>query len=481
MFTRRAIDARGVAFPGVNLFVQLGHGRDYAWSATSAGQDIVDTFAVPLCEPTAHADGARRTTASAAPAARSRCSSGRTNGARTPADQTPAGSETLRAERTALGHRDRARHGQRQAGAFTRLRAPTATRPTRGSASRTSTTRDGSGGRATSSAPPRYPLHVQLVLRRPDHIAYQNSGDNPVARGGPTRASRVGARLEWRELGPDLRDRADVHAAPRDAPAGRRPELHHELEQQAGAAATAPPTTTGATGRSTARSCWPTGSSADPRRGARRRCRSWSTRWRTPATVDLRGDAGAALRAARARRRRATRGCRRRRGEAARLGRSRRRTGSTATATATYEHAEAVRIIDAWWPRWMEAEFEPALGKPLFERDGLDARARQPPEQPRRPPRLAWQGGWYGFAQKDLRTLLAAGSAGRWSRVYCGGSRNAGQAPQGRRAAGFAEARARSRTRARLRGPDLRGLRVPRASGATTRSASGRSARSSSR
>ena len=42
------IDARGAAFPGVNLYVQLGRGRDYAWSATSAGQDIIDTFAVPV-------------------------------------------------------------------------------------------------------------------------------------------------------------------------------------------------------------------------------------------------------------------------------------------------------------------------------------------------------------------------------------------------------------------------------------------------
>src|SRR4051794_9208476 len=29
------IDARGATFPGVNLYVQLGHGRDYAWSATT--------------------------------------------------------------------------------------------------------------------------------------------------------------------------------------------------------------------------------------------------------------------------------------------------------------------------------------------------------------------------------------------------------------------------------------------------------------
>jgi len=45
------IDANGAAFPGVNLYVELGHGQDYAWSATSSGQNIMDTFAVPLCNP----------------------------------------------------------------------------------------------------------------------------------------------------------------------------------------------------------------------------------------------------------------------------------------------------------------------------------------------------------------------------------------------------------------------------------------------
>ena len=45
------IDAQGASFVGVNLYVQLGRGRDYAWSATSAGQDNIDTFALDLCEP----------------------------------------------------------------------------------------------------------------------------------------------------------------------------------------------------------------------------------------------------------------------------------------------------------------------------------------------------------------------------------------------------------------------------------------------
>jgi len=48
------IDARGATFPGVNLYVQLGHGRDYAWSATTATSDNVDTFAEVLCQDEFH-------------------------------------------------------------------------------------------------------------------------------------------------------------------------------------------------------------------------------------------------------------------------------------------------------------------------------------------------------------------------------------------------------------------------------------------
>ena len=51
------IDAQGAAFPGVSPYVLLGRGQDYAWSATSAGQDIIDTFAEKLCEPDGSAAG----------------------------------------------------------------------------------------------------------------------------------------------------------------------------------------------------------------------------------------------------------------------------------------------------------------------------------------------------------------------------------------------------------------------------------------
>ncbi len=44
------VRARGVAFAGVNLVVQLGRGPDYAWSATSASNDNVDTVVERLCD-----------------------------------------------------------------------------------------------------------------------------------------------------------------------------------------------------------------------------------------------------------------------------------------------------------------------------------------------------------------------------------------------------------------------------------------------
>lgn len=43
------LQARGVSFAGTDVFVELGHGVDYAWSATSAGSDIIDQRLEKLC------------------------------------------------------------------------------------------------------------------------------------------------------------------------------------------------------------------------------------------------------------------------------------------------------------------------------------------------------------------------------------------------------------------------------------------------
>jgi len=45
------IDARGVAFPGIDFYVEMGRGPAYAWSATSSGADNTDQFVLRLCDP----------------------------------------------------------------------------------------------------------------------------------------------------------------------------------------------------------------------------------------------------------------------------------------------------------------------------------------------------------------------------------------------------------------------------------------------
>jgi acyl-homoserine lactone acylase PvdQ len=44
-------NARGAAFPEISMYVLLGRGRDFAWSATSGESDLIDTRAERLCEP----------------------------------------------------------------------------------------------------------------------------------------------------------------------------------------------------------------------------------------------------------------------------------------------------------------------------------------------------------------------------------------------------------------------------------------------
>ncbi|BCL12826.1 penicillin acylase family protein [Micromonospora sagamiensis] len=98
------ISARGAAFAGLNLYVLLGRGQDYAWSATSAVQDITDTYAVPLCTP----DGSAPTLGSDHYLFRGQClpmeKLSHVNAWKpTLADSTPAGSYRLVTWRTKLG------------------------------------------------------------------------------------------------------------------------------------------------------------------------------------------------------------------------------------------------------------------------------------------------------------------------------------------------------------------------------------------
>jgi hypothetical protein len=83
-----------------------------------------------------------------------------------------------------------------------------------------------------------------------------------------------------------------------------------------------------------------------------------------------------------------------------------------------YENSEAIRIIDAWWPRLLTAEFEPSLGKKAFEA----VHSMIPFDDPNRTQHLgsAFDHGWYGYVQKDLRDLLGVQVRGAYSHIYCG-------------------------------------------------------------
>jgi hypothetical protein len=107
----------------------------------------------------------------------------------------------------------------------------------------------------------------------------------------------------------------------------------------------------------------------------------------------------------------------------------------TAAGSRVYLHADAIRIFDAWWPRLVSAEFQPQLGDGLF---GALVDALQINESPsggqtgpvsslptsaneaQGHKGSAFQYGWWGYVEKDLRATLGATVPG-WPRTYCGG------------------------------------------------------------
>jgi len=70
----------------------------------------------------------------------------------------------------------------------------------------------------------------------------------------------------------------------------------------------------------------------------------------------------------------------------------------------------AVALMDTWWPLLVRAEFQPALGKKLFDRVESDFLGLGG--------NFSWR--WASQVQKDLRAVLGRKVRGRYSRRYCG-------------------------------------------------------------
>jgi len=85
--------------------------------------------------------------------------------------------------------------------------------------------------------------------------------------------------------------------------------------------------------------------------------------------------------------------------------------------SGAYDHDEAVKIMDAWWPLWMEGQFKPTLGDDLHSIFiGAGGSIHDAPG----PVGSAFNHTAYGFAEKDLRSIRGEKVKGAYSRTYCG-------------------------------------------------------------
>lgn len=411
------LDARGAAFPGVNLYVQLGRGQDYSWSATSAGQDIIDTFAVDLCEP----GGGTPTTASMSYVFRGQCLpievlERQNKWSPTLADSTPAGSETLRAQRTKLGLvtgratlkgkpivytslRSTYLHEVDSARGFSDFNDPAKMRD----------------ARDFQRAASKIGYTFNWLYADDRDIAYYNSGDNPQRAKGVTGQLPMPARLEWRGFDANTSVASYTSFQKHPRAINGQPFLTSWNNKQARGYAGADSNLFSSVFRSQMLD-----SEIQERIQGKRKIDlpGLVEAMGEAATTDLRAekvlplalkiigkprdpklaDAVAKLRAW------VADGSHRR----------------DLDGDGRYEHAEAIQILDAFWPHWMSAQFEPVLGAQLFDQLEAAHELDNAPNNHGDHLGSAYQNGWYGYAYKDLRRVLGRKVRQPYSRRYCG-------------------------------------------------------------
>jgi acyl-homoserine lactone acylase PvdQ len=410
------IEARGTAFPGVNLYIQLGHGRDYAWSATTATSDNVDTFAEVLCRDDFHYLYKGQCRAMEKLEQRNAWSP-------SAGDDSPAGEETLTAYRTVHGivyargtvrgrkvayvsARTTYFHEADSALGFSQLNDPGFVRDA------------ASFQRAASNI--NFAFNWSYVDS--ERIAYYLSGAYPQrARGTSPDFPVLGTgEYDWVDFDPERYTMRTVPFARHPNAIDQRYLISWNNKQAPGWSAADDKWSYGPVFRSQMLE-------ARVKRAIAGRRKMTLTQlvqaMEEPATEDLRARVVLpwALKA---------------------LGRPKDKRSRDAIATlrrwqkagghrrdldrnGTYDHDAAVTIMDAWWPRLVQSQFGRSLGTEAMRavRGVLAVGDVQEGAQPNAP---AYSDGWWGYVNKDLRTLYGNRKRvrGRYSRVYCGrGSR----------------------------------------------------------
>ncbi len=416
------ISARGVAFAGLNLYVQIGRGPDYAWSATSAEQDLTDTFAVPLCT----VDGSAPTVRSDHYLYHGQCLSmevlEQVNAwSPTVADGTAAGSYRLVALRTKYGLvTARAMLGG-QPVAYTALR---------------STYRheaDSALGFAAFDDPARMATAQGFQQAAGDvgyafnwfyvnstDAAYYDSGLNPVRASGadPNLPVRADPAYEWQGWDPDTNTAAYTPPAQHPNSVNQDYYVSWNNKQARDYSAADGNFSFGPVFRADlldapVRAAVHNGQKLD-RAGVVRIMED-------AAATDLRGRRvlGTLLRVLASQPvtdpRLATVVT-----QLQAWQQSGARRMETTPGSHVYQHADAIRVFDAWWPRLAAAQFQPGLGSGLYAALAATLPVDEAPSGVMHHG-SAYQSGWWGYVDKDLRALLGDPVAAPLPRVFCGG------------------------------------------------------------
>jgi hypothetical protein len=72
--------------------------------------------------------------------------------------------------------------------------------------------------------------------------------------------------------------------------------------------------------------------------------------------------------------------------------------------------------MDAWWPLLVRAEFAPTLGADLYGQ----LTSMLSIDNPAGPQGSAFDGGWYSYVDKDMRTVLGDDVHGKYPLTFCG-------------------------------------------------------------
>ncbi|QGN50756.1 penicillin acylase family protein [Micromonospora sp. WMMC415] len=431
------ISARGAAFAGLNLYVLLGRGRDYAWSATSSAHDITDTYAVPLCTP----DGATPTLASNHYLFRGRCLPMEeitqvNRWSPTVADGTPAGSYKLVARRTNLGLVAWRGTVDGRPHAFTQLRSTY--RHEAASAIGFQMFND-PGQMGTADAFTTSANHVEYAFNwfyvNSTQAAYFNSGRNPVRADGsnPNLPLRAEQRFEWQGYDPATNTAryAPLAAHPRSVDQDYYVSWNNKQAHDFGAAdgnfnfsavhrgdlLDRPVRAEIAAGRKVDRASL----TALVQRAGLTDLRAAEVLGELIRVLESQPVTDATLAA-----------------EISRL-KAWRAAGSlrveTAPGSKVYQHADAIRTLDAWWPLLVRGVFRAPLGADLYQSLVNTMQVDEPPSgrhggdvsdlptsanSAQTHKGSAFQYGWWGWVDKDLRALLGEPVRGGPGRAFCG-------------------------------------------------------------